>query len=107
KTEYENQLSKIEQKKKEQAAELQVKTIEKSKLEVQLNQAKGNLSGMNLKAPADGMVIYVDHWNERRKLQVGDVVWGGMPIVRLPDLSEMEVLAQVNEVDGPKLSVGN
>jgi multidrug resistance efflux pump len=106
KTEYENQLGKIEQKKKEQAAELQVKVIEKDKLGVTLNQIKANLAGMMLTAPADGMVIYGDHWMERRKIQVGDMVWGGFPLVRLPDLKEMEVLAQVNEVDGPRLSVG-
>jgi multidrug resistance efflux pump len=108
KTEYENHLSKIEQKKKEQAADLHVKTIDNDKLKVQLNRDKSYLNGMQLKAPADGMVIYCDHWNwnERRKLQVGDMVWMGVPIVRLPDLTEMEVLAQVNEVDGPKLSVG-
>jgi HlyD family secretion protein len=106
KTEYENHLNKIEQKKKEQAAELQVKTIEKDKLNVQLDQAKSNLEGMRIKAPTDGMVLYNDHWNERRKLQIGDVVWGGWPVVRLPDLTEMEVLAQVNEVDGPRLSIG-
>jgi multidrug efflux pump subunit AcrA (membrane-fusion protein) len=34
------------------------------------------------------------------------MVWGGFPLVRLPDLKEMEVLAQVNEVDGPRLSIG-
>jgi HlyD family secretion protein len=106
KTEYDNHLAKIEQKKKEQAAEVQVKTIDKSKLDVQLNRAKSNLDGMRIKAPSDGMVIYNEHWNERRKLQVGDVIWGGWPIIRLPDLTEMEVLALVNEVDGPKLSVG-
>lgn len=106
KTEYENHLNKIEQKKKEQAAELQVKTIEKDKLNVQLDRAKSDLDGMRIKAPTDGMVLYNDHWNERRKLQVGDVVWGGWPVVRLPDLTEMEVLAQVNEVDGPRLSIG-
>src|SRR6185503_9550367 len=106
KTEYENQLAKIEQKKKEQAAELHVKIIEKDKLNVRLNQIKANLAGMTLTAPADGMVIYGDHWNERRKIQVGDMVWGGFPLVRLPDLKEMEVLAQVNEVDGPRLSAG-
>ena len=105
-TEYENQLAKIEQKKKEQAAELQVKVIEKDKLGVQLSQIKANLSNLTLTAPADGMVIYGDHWMERRKIQVGDMVWGGFPLVRLPDLKEMEVLAQVNEVDGPRLSAG-
>ena len=106
-TEYDNHLNKIEQKKKEQVAEIQVKTIEKEKLQVQLDRARGNLDGMRIKAPTDGMIIYTDHWNERRKVQVGDVVWGGFPVVRLPDLTEMEVLAQVNEVDGPKLSIGN
>src|SRR5262249_6559794 len=99
-------IKKIEQKKKEQAAELQVKTIEREKLKVQLDRAKTNLEAMRIKAPTDGMVLYNDHWNERRKIQIGDVVWGGFPIVRLPDLTEMETLAQVNEVDGPRLSVG-
>ncbi|MEP7343497.1 MAG: efflux RND transporter periplasmic adaptor subunit [Acidobacteriota bacterium] len=106
KTEYDNHLAKVEQKKKEQAAELQVKTIDKNKLDVQLNRAKSNLDGLRIKAPSDGMVIYNEHYNERRKLQVGDVIWGGWPIIRLPDLTEMEVLALVNEVDGPKLSIG-
>ncbi|HZS04905.1 MAG TPA: HlyD family efflux transporter periplasmic adaptor subunit [Blastocatellia bacterium] len=107
KTEYENQLAKIEQKKKEFAAELQVKVIEKHKAERQLEKAQGDLNGMMIKAPTDGMVLYTDHWNERRKIQVGDVVWGGLPVVSLPDMNEMEVMAQVNEVDGPKISVGN
>jgi HlyD family secretion protein len=106
KTEYENHLNKIEQKKQEQAAELQVKIIEKEKLKVQLDQAKSDLDGMKIKAPTDGMVLYNDHWNERRKLQIGDLVWPGWPVVQLPDLTEMEVLAQVNEVDGPRLSIG-
>lgn len=107
KTEYENQLAKIAQKKREFAADLQVKTIEKQRTENQLEIAKAGLKGMQIKAPTEGMVLYTDHWNERRKLQVGDVVWGGLPILSLPDLSEMEVIAQVNEVDGPKLSIGN
>jgi HlyD family secretion protein len=106
KTEYENHLNKIDQKKKEQGAELQVKIIEKDKLKVQLDLAKSDLDGMKIKAPTEGMVLYNDHWNERRKLQAGDLVWPGWPVVQLPDLTEMEVLAQVNEVDGPKLSVG-
>lgn len=107
KTEYDNLLNKIEQKKKEQAAELQVKTIERDKLNVQLERTKSNLNSMRITAPTAGMVLYNQHWQERRKIQIGDMVWGGFPIVLLPDLSEMEVLAQVNEVDGPKLSIGS
>lgn len=105
-TEYENQIRKIEQKKKEQAAEIQVSTIDKDKLTLQLKKSKNNLAGMTLTAPAEGMVIYNEHWNEQRKVQIGDVIWGGFPVVTLPDLHEMEVTAAVNEVDGPKLSIG-
>jgi multidrug resistance efflux pump len=106
KTEYDNHLNKIEQKKKEQAAEFQVKTIERDKLKVQLDRTRSNLDGMRIGAPTAGMVLHNQHWQDRRKIQIGDVVWGGYPLVLLPDLSEMEVLAQVNEVDGPKLSIG-
>jgi len=106
KTEYENHLKKIESKKKEQEADLEVKIIDKNRLDDQLKRANNDLEGLIIKSPEEGMVIYNDHWMERRKLQVGDTVWGGWPIVRLPDLSAMEVLAQVNEVDGPKLSIG-
>jgi multidrug efflux pump subunit AcrA (membrane-fusion protein) len=105
-TEYENQVSKIEQKKKEQAAEIQVATIDKEKLILQLKKYKNNLAGMTLTAPTDGMVIYNEHWDEQRKVQIGDVIWGGFPVVTLPDLHQMEVISAVNEVDGPKLSIG-
>lgn len=106
KAEYDIQLEKIEQKKKEHAAGLQVKLIEKEKLTVQLQRAQNDLGSMEMRAPSEGMVLYSDHWNERRKIQAGDVVWGGFPLVSLPDLTQMEVIAPVNEVDGPKLSAG-
>lgn len=105
-TEYETQVAKIEKKKKEQEAEIQGKSVEKEKLSIQLNRAKNELAGVTVKAPSEGMVIYADHWYERRKLQIGDVVWGNFPLVRLPDLKDMEVISAVNEVDGPKISIG-
>jgi hypothetical protein len=86
KTEYDNQLAKMEQKKKA-SAELR-ESHRKRKLGVWLNQIKANLATYPT-APADGMVIYgTTGW----KIQVGDreVV---VPLVRLPDLKEMEVLA--------------
>ena len=106
KAEYDSQQTKIEQQKKQNAAEIQVKVIEKNKLKVQYDRAMNELETMTARAPTDGMVVYSDHWFERRKVQIGDVIWGGFPIVRLPDLRTMEVVAQVNEVDGPRLSVG-
>ncbi len=105
-TEYENQQDKIAKKKKEFASEQNVKAMEKQKVEVQLQLANQSMESMTIRAPFEGMVIYGDHWQERRKLQVGDVVWGGIPLVLLPDLREMEVLAEVSETEGPRIAVG-
>jgi len=106
KTEYDNQLAKMGKTKEQQAAELQVKLIERKDLDGQLEEARRNLDGMNIRAPSEGMVIYNDSWSERRKVQVGDVVWAGLPVLQLPDLREMEIISQANEVDGPRISVG-
>lgn len=105
-TEYNSHLAKIEKKKLEQQAELQAKNLEKEKLVVELQKLENDLNELNLKAPTDGIVIYADHIFEPRKVQVGDVVWSGFPVVNLPDLTELELLAKVNEVDGPRLSIG-
>lgn len=105
-TEYNSHLAKIEKKKLEQQAEIQAKNLEKEKLVVELQKLENELNELNLKAPTDGIVIYADHIFEPRKVQVGDVVWSGFPVVNLPDLTELEILAKVNEVDGPRLSIG-
>ena len=105
-TEYNSHLAKIEKKKLEQQAELQAKNLEKEKLVVELQKLENELNELNLKAPTDGIVIYADHIFEPRKVQVGDVVWSGLPVINLPDLTELEILARVNEVDGPRLSIG-
>ncbi len=105
-TEYNSHLAKIEKKKLEQQAELQAKNLEKEKLVVELQKLENQLNELNLKAPSDGIVIYADHIFEPRKVQVGDVVFSGFPVINLPDLTELELLARVNEVDGPRLSIG-
>ncbi|MBN8724021.1 MAG: HlyD family efflux transporter periplasmic adaptor subunit [Acidobacteria bacterium] len=105
-TEYNSHLAKIEKKKLEQQAELQAKNLEKEKLVVELQKLENQLNDLNLKAPSDGIVIYADHIFEPRKVQVGDVVFSGFPVINLPDLTELEILARVNEVDGPRLSIG-
>lgn len=59
-----------------------------------------------VKAPADGMVIYAREWNGRKKV-VGSTVnpWDAT-VATLPDLSVMESITYVNEVDIQKIAVG-
>ena len=45
------------------------------------------MDGMVLKAPRDGILVVADHPWQGRKIQVGDAVWVGLPVVSLPDLA--------------------
>ena len=51
-------------------------------------------------------MIHFHHpnWREDRKLQIGDTVWVGLPVMRIPDLTEMEVVARLSDVDDGKVT---
>ncbi|MDX9791192.1 MAG: HlyD family efflux transporter periplasmic adaptor subunit, partial [Candidatus Kapabacteria bacterium] len=64
------------------------------------------LDQFNIKAPASGMVIYAREWDGRRKV-VGSTVDAWYPIVAtLPDLTSMESVTYVNEIDIQKIKSG-
>lgn len=64
------------------------------------------LKGFTVTAPADGMVIYDKEWNGRKKTE-GSIIRGWDPVVAtLPDLSVMESITFVNEVDIKKIEEG-
>jgi multidrug efflux pump subunit AcrA (membrane-fusion protein) len=64
------------------------------------------LKGFTVNAPADGMVIYAKEWNGQKKTE-GSIVQGWDPVVAtLPDLSVMESITYVNEVDIKKVKAG-
>lgn len=57
-------------------------------------------------APADGMVVYAREWNGKKKV-VGATLSPWEPTVAtLPDLSMMESITYVNEVDIQKITAG-
>ncbi|MFA6467310.1 MAG: efflux RND transporter periplasmic adaptor subunit [Bacteroidota bacterium] len=57
-------------------------------------------------APADGMVVYAREWNGKKKI-VGATLSPWEPTVAtLPDLTMMESITYVNEVDIQKIAVG-
>ncbi|HEX9564137.1 MAG TPA: HlyD family secretion protein [Gemmatimonadaceae bacterium] len=64
------------------------------------------MKGVTITAPSPGMVIYVREWNGKKKT-VGSSLSAWDPVVAtLPDLSVMESLTYVNEIDVRKLRVG-
>jgi RND family efflux transporter MFP subunit len=72
-----------------------------------VNNVMQVMEQFTIKAPADGMVIYVKEWNGRKKV-VGSQINPWEPTVAtLPDLSQMESITYVNEIDVRKIAVGN
>lgn len=64
------------------------------------------MAGFTIKAPAPGMVIYVKEWNGKKRT-VGSQVSAWDPgVATLPDLTAMESVTYVNEIDVRKVAVG-
>lgn len=64
------------------------------------------MEGFTIKAPSDGMVIYVKEWDGRKR-GIGSQISSWSPTVAtLPDLTKMESLTYVNEIDIRKITVG-
>ena len=64
------------------------------------------MQGFTVRAPSDGMVIYVREWNGRKKGAGGQVNPWEPAVATLPDLSKMESITYVNEIDVRKVAVG-
>jgi multidrug efflux pump subunit AcrA (membrane-fusion protein) len=59
-----------------------------------------------IRAPAPGMVIYVKEWNGKKRTTGSQVSAWDPGVATLPDLTEMESITYVNEIDVRKIAVG-
>ena len=75
---------------------------------IELEEAKQALERLTLRAPLDGLVVYEEIWSTsgRKKVQIGDTPFPGMPIIKIPDLSVMIVKATVREANINKIERG-
>jgi RND family efflux transporter MFP subunit len=64
------------------------------------------MAGFTIRAPRPGMVIYVKEWNGRKRTTGSQVNPWDPAVATLPDLTQMESVAYVNEIDIRKLAVG-
>ncbi len=100
---------KVKQAKSKIESEKRVIEANRENLKMKINRAKSELEkwlnykdALVLKAPADGLVVYQEHWRSGtglEKYKVGDTPTPGAAIVELPDLSDMQVKVKVNELD--------
>jgi len=102
-----------EQTKKKIATQVIVDKTETSKFMLRIRQIESDSKRANdekvlytMKAPIPGLVVYEINWNTGRKISVGNTPWPGMSLVSLPDLSRMQVVTNINEVDISKVRKG-
>ncbi|MFQ5605341.1 MAG: efflux RND transporter periplasmic adaptor subunit [bacterium] len=93
----------ISNKKKVHHEELSKLKLKVKQERTKVEEAQETLEKLSMKAPAPGIAILKKNWNTGNKIQVDDDVWRGQPIIGLPDLSLMQAIVQVNEVDIGKI----
>lgn len=87
-------------------ADIEVMRIARDKADREVRAAEESLQQLSLVAPKRGIAILGRSPQEDRTLQVGDNVWPGMRVVSIPDLTAMEVIAFLPEVDDGRVMAG-
>ena len=96
-----------------QEADLERLQQKKDKAVRDLERVRGYLSKMVIRAPIDGIVHVLPNfrasgsWGSKPPpFKEGDTVWTGAAIAEIPDLSEMRIDLQLEEVERGKLELG-
>src|SRR5262249_44123249 len=80
---------------------------DKAASDVELTRRR--LGRMEVKAPIDGLVNYLQNfsqgWMNAKPFKVGDQVWPGSVLAEIPDLSTLEMEGKIEEIDRGQMSV--
>lgn len=105
--------SDIKSRREQAQAELAVLREKRSKATLELNRERQRLAQVKLLAPMSGLVAVKQNRStvmmfgmQLPDIREGDQVQPGMPVVDILDLSEMEVIAKVGELDRANLTEG-
>ena len=78
--------------------------------EKRYEKALKDFNRLSVRATRPGIVVYEKirkrGGDRRGKVTKGDVVWGGVTLLTLPDLTAMQVITQVGEMDVEHVKVG-
>lgn len=86
-------------------AEMGLLEVKRSSVNMRLEQAQEALNVLEIKAPHDGVFVIEKNWRGE-PVRVGDRVWGGFKIGKLPDTSNLEVQGFVLESEASGLAEG-
>ena len=79
----------------------EIKSIEINlrRAQSRLETAKEILESLTVRAPTSGLAIVSQSRRSGEKLKIGDEVWNNMPLVIIPEMSEMKVQMRLSETD--------
>ncbi len=98
-------ISKIENQKAKMRSKFSLLNSKLKRLDHKIEELKSAMKAMTVKAPAEGMLVYIADWKGRKK-SVGDSVWRGDFIMEIPDLKRMNLEAVIPESAAGKLKEG-
>jgi RND family efflux transporter MFP subunit len=88
------------------ASQLSLAELTKAQEELDLKRIDTDIASMQIDAPQDGVIIYGDNWANNRKVQIGDNIFPGMPVITLPDLNTLQVVGYVYDTELRSLAAG-
>jgi HlyD family secretion protein len=91
-----------------EAAEIRILELQRDRQSVAVDRQHTNLAKLSLHAPLNGMVALENTYRNESMghAEEGDQLWGGSPLLRLFDPTDMEVELSVGEPDGAVLVPG-
>jgi len=91
-----------------EAAAVRVLELQRDRQRLALERAKTGAEKLTIKAPLSGMVALENIWKggSMGHAQDGDQLYGGQPLLKIFDPTEMVVDSQVGEPDGTRLTPG-
>jgi len=82
----------------------------RDKAQEEIDVTNDRLSRMELHAPSNGVVVYLNNnsqgWINAKPFKVGDSVWPGSVVAEIPDVTTLQVKAKVEETDRGRIAVG-
>lgn len=106
KTELEKAKTLLESTRQSRAAERQNLELDLEEKRRQISIAERAIETMTLYAPVDGVFVLNEHPWLGRKVEAGDTAWVGFQIARIPDLSTLQVRAELFDVDDGRVESG-
>ncbi|MFZ0428435.1 MAG: efflux RND transporter periplasmic adaptor subunit [Acidobacteriota bacterium] len=91
---------------KTEKAQLQVVQLDFEQANLDMQRIQAAIDKLTIRATSPGLVVYADNRTRAGKVQVGDSVFAGSPVINLPNMSKMEVDAYVYDADFPLLKGG-